>query len=390
MRVKEDKAGIKTKCPKCGTPLTVPKAASNTPAKPAAAADDDDDDSSGYNLSEAFDAPPPSEDLKRAQRADDEEEDEEDEEKPKEKKPKVTRKKLKKRTVQFAEQWQKAQVAVVLVFVGACLWGLNWLLHAIIMMLGLFESPMYSSVALRASESGPLERVTLAIGLMAGLDHLSLGKTLFLIEQILNLAAAGLFLAAFCICLAVPARYGTRGNAVALVCLGTINLLFDLILKLLPAAGAMAYTMVPLLVPEIVMSEADIERSVPLHAFWCGSPFWEVFGAIVIQSAYFFEPILFCIFLRAVAISLKDDEWLEPQALGLIRLGFGQLFILLSFYLLSITGTSEVLHLVLLLAYVLWRGFLLGFIVNFASTVWKTRARIAYLLGTEEEEDDDD
>jgi DNA-directed RNA polymerase subunit RPC12/RpoP len=395
LKVKEDKAGMKTKCPQCGTPLTVPKASSNGSQKPApeppkTASADEDDDSGAYGISETFDAPPVEEAKRKRVSDDDEDEEEEEEEKPKPKK-KITRKKLKKRKVQFADQWQKVQVAVVMVFVGACIWGVNWLLHTIIVSMGILEAPQYATVVAKATNaSGQLDRVALAAGLLSGVDHMDLGKTLFMVEQILNLVAAGIFLAAYCICLAVPPRYGTRGQSIALVCLGIANLLFDLLLKLLPAVGAIGYTMVPFLVPEIVMSEADIERTVPLHAFWCGSPFWEVFAAVLLQFLYFFEPILFCIFLRSVGLSLKDDEFLEPQSLAVIRLGFGQMFILIAFYMLSITGTSEVLHVVLLVAYAIWRGFFLGFIVNLASISFKARARIAYILDTGEEDEEDE
>jgi hypothetical protein len=89
-------------------------------------------------------------------------------------------------------------------------------------------------------------------------------------------------------------------------------------------------------------------------------------------------------------MAMKDDEWLEPRALMLLRVGFGQLFILLAYYLLSITGTSAVLRGVLFVAYFLWRFFLLGFLIWYAVIAFKAKARVEYLLTADEGDAEED
>ncbi len=235
--------------------------------------------------------------------------------------------------------------------------------------------------------SASVNKLVVVLGLQAGMENMNTAQALGTIEYVLALLAGGAFVAGYVFCLGVPQRYGTRGLALALLILGSTNLFITLLMKMLPISGAMDLVIVPLLGPDITMNEAGTERLVPFHAFWSGSPYWEMLAAIIIQAAFYAEPILFCVFLRAVALSLKDDEVLEPRALTLLRLGFGQFFILLSFYLLSMAGTSEVMRLVLIVFYLLWHGFLLGFIIYFALSMLKARQRIAYLLGEEDEDE---
>jgi hypothetical protein len=165
--------------------------------------------------------------------------------------------------------------------------------------------------------------------------------------------------------------------------LAGINLIVQAVFKLLPVAGAMEYTLVPLVAPEITMTRANIERLQPLHVFWSDIPLLEMIAALVIQVLYFLEPVLFCLYLRAVAYSIREDR-LEGRANGLILMALGTLFGLVSFYLMSVTGTSEVLVLVLCGLYVLWVGFLLGQLGWYVVVLHWTRTVIANKLAEEE------
>jgi hypothetical protein len=91
--------------------------------------------------------------------------------------------------------------------------------------------------------------------------------------------------------------------------------------------------------------------------------------------------------MRATSMAVKDDEWLEPRAVMLMRIGLGQLFILLCYCLLSLTGSSAVLRGVLFVAYILWRSFLLGFLIWYAVIAFKAKDRLEYLLTADEEDE---
>jgi len=405
LKVAADKAGRKVKCTKCGKELTVPKpspqpAEKSSPAAPAVPAatetkskqysDDEDDDGAAYTFIEP---PKPVEEAKpkkkRGDDDEDEEEEEEEEEEKKKPKPVITRKKLKKKSVQFADEWMKFKIALMLVFSGMCGWLLIWVLHMVLWLLGLLENAPYGMIVDRASQAGggDVQTSALTVSLLGGVANADLANVLFIIEQVVVVLSGAAFLGAFCVCLGVPNRFGTKPQAIALVFLSAVNLLLNVVFRLLPALGAIPYVMIPLLAPEAAMNEANIDRVLPIHAFWCGAPFWEHFAAIIILMLFFAEPIMFCIFMRAAALSMKDDEWLEPRAMLLLRLGFGQFFIVLAYALLSLTGSSGVLCIVLYVTYLLWRGFLLGFLIWYAIITFKAKARVEYLLTADEEEE---
>jgi hypothetical protein len=384
LKVKAEYAGRKTKCKKCGTSLTVPNG-DGVEEKPAAApkpAASGDEEEGGGAYAFADDG------VKPSVLPDD---------KPKKKKdePKIVRK-IKKKSIQFAEQWQKFRITLMLAAIGMGCWALMWVLHITVFALGQFADTPYSQLVALANlvreldPSQSMSKLVLILGLQAGMENIKLVQTLLTIEYVLALLGGGAFLAGYIFCLGVPPRYGTRGQALALLILGGTNLLITLLIKLLPMAGAMDFVIVPLLGPEITMNEVGIERLVPLHAFWSASPFWEMFVTIVVQAAFYAEPILFAVFLRSVGLSMKDDEWLEPKSIVLMRVGLGQFFILLCFNILSMDGTSEVLRLTLIVVYSLWHGFLLGFIIYFILIMVKARQRIAYLLDQGEDEEEED
>jgi DNA-directed RNA polymerase subunit RPC12/RpoP len=375
LKVKAEYAGRKTKCKKCGTSLTIPNrdGEQEKPAaapKPAAVAEEEES-GGAYRFA---DEPEPTRMEETA--------------KPKKKdQPKIIRK-VKKKSVQFAEQWQKFRITLILAAAAMGCWGIMWVLRITVFILGQFSETSYSALVGQANSSAGMSRLVIMLGLEAGLENMNLAQTLGIIEYVMALVGGGLFLTGYFFCLGVPPRYGTRGQAITLLILGGTNLLSTLLFKLLPMSGAMDFVMIPLLGPEVTINEASIERLIPLHAFWAASGFWEMFAAIIIQAAFFAEPILIAIFLRTVGLSMKDDEWLEPKAEVVMRLGFGQFFALLSFYMLSMVGTSAVLRLAVIVFYLLWQGFFLGFIIYFIVIMIKARQRVTYVLGLEEEEEE--
>jgi len=391
MRVSADKAGRRAKCTKCGKEVRVPPA-SPSPAEAAAPADalakakvqggDAEDDGGSYSF---VDQPAPAEeaDATKKKKEPDGKNDKPAENKE-EQKPRPVRRKIRKKTVQFGEDWLKFRFALLLVFAGACIWILVWLLHTGLVLLNVIESPSYGAIVEGATQSGEVRVAAVATGLLTGGS--GIGKILEIIEQVATLGYQAAFLCAFLVCLGVPNVFGTRGQALGMVILCCLSLLVDLLLKVLPVVGVMPYTITALLAPEAALNEANIDRALPIHVFWCAWPFWETLAAILLQVLSLSVPIGFCVFLRAASMALKDDEWLEPRAFMLLRLGFGQFFIFLVFYMLSISGTSLVLRTALLAIYVVWRGFLLGFIISLAKVALQGNARVQYLLTPDEDE----
>jgi hypothetical protein len=155
-----------------------------------------------------------------------------------------------------------------------------------------------------------------------------------------------------------------------------VNILLVLMFKLLPIVGAISYVLVPVYVMELPMLSANFVRIEPLHSLWMHIPMLEMIFSIVVMLLAGFEPILCCAFLRAVAVSLRN-EILEKKAIGLMRLGTGSLFFFLSYQLCSMAGTSTVLVGLLRVLYFLGSGFWLGFLFWFIIVLFQCRNVIA-------------
>jgi hypothetical protein len=407
LKIGADKAGRKAKC-KCGAELTIPlvsedlqAAAASAPPQKAAAADEDDDDSpGGYGFAEMPEPPPPPSEKTKEQLK-------EEAKKKKFLEEEVERKRRLRASLRKAPldkpTWEKIRVGVLLVLVATYVWIGGFVLHKVIVVIGLFgpfahleyaplaeyptlikQSPQ-EQLRLPPGEALELDRASFVIGLLAGSESVDGGLTLARISQILVLLQGLLAIAGCAICLVIPPRFGARGLAIAVLSLAGINLILQAVFKLLPLAGAMEYTMVPLVAPEITMTVANIERIQPLHVFWSDAALWEIIAALVIQTLFFLEPVFFCLYLRAVANQIREDR-LEGRANGVILMALGTLFGLVAFYLMSVTGTSEVLVWVLRALYGLWVGFFLGQLGWYVVVLQWTRTLIANKLAEEETE----
>src|SRR5262249_49575809 len=131
LKVKAEYAGRKTKCKKCGTSLTVPEAdsAAETAAAPKKAAVADEEEGGGaYGFADELETKPVVEAPKKRKDQ-----------------PKIIRK-VKKKSVQFAEQWEKFRITLMLAGIGMGCWGLMWILRIVVFLLGLFSQISYSSL----------------------------------------------------------------------------------------------------------------------------------------------------------------------------------------------------------------------------------------------------
>src|SRR5205823_5352827 len=116
---------------------------------------------------------------------------------------------------------------------------------------------------------------TFAVGIIMGKDLLDLGLWMFRISQVFMLLATLTFMVGYAIALPVPPRFGTKTLLIALLAVGGLNLIFQLVFKLLPLTGTMDFTLWMFVAPEVPTMNSNLDRMTPLHVLWSKSPFWE-------------------------------------------------------------------------------------------------------------------
>ncbi len=371
MRFSQDKAGRKTKCPKCGSVVVIEAAEANGVA--AAPPKPEEDDLGAYGAADII----TDEDKARK-----EEEGKKKKKKKKEKKSAKIQKKV--RAIPDAEDWDKVRSGLMFVFIGTCLWAGAHLLQGIYVALGMVD---YTELTrgiveeLNARQGQPLpaepgfwdiDQLGMLLRMIAGNQFLGLAKGCLILGAILRLCQPIVSAVGYIICLPVPNRFGTIAQLTTLLSLGGWNTLAVLGLMVLPAVGAYQYYLVPLLTPEVVLTEYNIERSLPLNVLWMSYPFFESLLNIVVQFLYYLEPVVGAVFLWSVGLAIKEPK-VEESAQTLVNMGLGTFFLLVAFHMLSVTGTTPVLVLVLRVLYCLWYAFLLLFILSYASLLLKTR-----------------
>ncbi|MBM3994230.1 MAG: hypothetical protein FJ303_08775 [Planctomycetes bacterium] len=396
MKFSAEKAGKKARCPKCQTINVVkgsdedeaqkkekstaiepaPEAAPQA-ASPAPAPGSDDDAGGAY---EVF-LDPELEELRKKQAA---EEEEAAKKKKKEKKalPTVARK---VKAIPDAELWARVRLGLLFLFIGTIIWGACHLLQGSYVALGRIEFPEYAQLVaatmeFRGNDGLPergrwwdIDELSMYLGMIAGRDILGYAKACLTLAAILYIFHAGFWIAGTIICLPVPRRFGTFGQLVTSLVLAGLNFLAVFTFKILPVLGITGYIMVPYLVPEIVLTEYNIERYVPIHLMWSAAPFWESFISLFLQFAFYLQPTLGAIFIWSVGLCIKEEEIAEGGK-GLMQLSLGTFFVFFAFHMLSMCGASGVMVIVLRLFYTLWYFFLILFILQYAMLIMKTRA----------------
>ncbi len=409
LKVGADKAGRKARCNKCGADLTIPAAASAPAPPPVPAPTEDEDDGSAYGLVEGFEAAPPAEDRKK-KKGDDErgdkkrkkdDEDEEEEEK-KDRGPKVPAgaagrrsKAPRQRTLLEPERWNKVRIGLILISVGLWAWMGGVVLRQVPLLIGISQSTEYAKLAMRYSDPESYVRVVggskgavklsageFLIGVTSGNENLSLGLTLFRIAEGLALLGGVIMLIGFGLCIPIPPRFGSRGQVIALLVLGVVNVIFWLVFRLLPYVGAMEYVVPAIAVPEIALYRPNQDRSVSLPVFFASAPYLDYTLTLFFWGAYCLQPILIAVFLRTIALAMRDQQ-LDETAQGMIRLGLGQSYALLAFLMMTVVGTSEVLMWVLRAVYALWAGFFIGMLAWYATMCLRVPSLIEKELGDE-------
>ncbi len=420
LKVPDDKAGRKVKCTKCGTGLTVPAtsqaAAPAAPAKPAKRPfDDDEDDGSAYGVEDAeAEAAKLAEEARlkaerERRRKEQEEEDQDEDLDPEEiaERDEALRRRLlglpededeeeyeeeeeearpRKRKKFDPKAWGKVRVGLQVMLVAVGLAAGALLLHQIYIIIGLTADTQYAKTLQEihphyrpGGEGQSLDLPKLIFALVGGLNNVTTSRALLVISAILALLQHAVVIAGAAICLAIPPRYGSKGLALATLVLAAVNVVTTLVFWVLPAVGAMNFTLVPLVGAELPMLDANQERLVPLQLLWSGAPYLQVELTVFVLILTFGELVLFPLYLRAAALALKS-ELLDEAALTLVQLALAQLFMQVAYQLLAMTGTTDVLGWIIKSVYVIALGFYIGQLAWFAVVLVRGRTVIAKAL----------
>ena len=389
MKFSAEKAGKRSKCPKCDTIVLItadekpePKADDKPEPKPdekpAAAPDDDDDAGGAYGV---FTDPEIEE--RRKQIAAEEEARLKNRKKDKKNLPKVTRK---KKVIPDAESWKKVHLGFLFMLIGTCIWGFTHVLQGSYVLLGSVEFPEYANLIgtnleRRGGENDlpekgqfwAVDQLEVLLGMVAGRDLVGFAKTCLVVATLLYFVQALCWGLGYGLALPVPRRFGMFGQLLTSLGIAFVNFLVMFIFKLLPVAGIISFIMIPFVVPEVVMTEYNMERTMPLHVMWGSAPFWENFLTIIFRFIFYLQPAFGCIFIWSVGTAIKDDG-LQESARGTTQLCLGTMFVLVCFHLLSLCGATPVMVTVLRVFYGAWFGFSLLLIGQYALLIMKCRS----------------
>lgn len=376
LKLAKDKAGQTIRCPKCDAELPLPK---NEDTRPKMAANDDDD-GGAYNVAVVDD------DEARRQR--------EEAQKQKKVKKSTMRIKVRRKNIGDLDAWAKVNTGVTFLMFGACVWGVAYGLQMLVVFLGMVQGPEIGvnaqkflvPQAQRPVEVGApvtLDKPMFFLSLVSGSDFAGTAKVLMIIAQVLTFIQAVLWMVGYGMCLAIENRMGTKGQLIGLFSLSGVNVLLNLFLRFLPLIGVLGYVLVPWYAPEIVMSEVNTERTQPIHVAWCRFATLEVSVAMVVYTALLMEPILIGVFIWTMAHLLRDEP-LEGRAMGMIKMGFGVLFIILAYQMYACAGTSSVLIKVERVIYTLWFAFQIGMIVWLAKLCGAARDVLNFYLNPDQ------
>jgi hypothetical protein len=376
MKFAPDKAGRKAKCPKCNAVFTIPtpEEAKATAAAGAAAGQDEGDGAYDVIVDR---------DLEEKRRRMEEEDRRRAKEAKKKKAPKIEKK---FKNLPDAEEWEKVHFGLLFIFLGTCLWAFTLLLHGMWVTLGTVEFTDYSRLVTERVEKSvqqdggipeggrfwSISQFNLLVGMVAGRGFVGFAKFCIIVGLILYPIQVILWMVGYILCLPVPRHHGALGQLVTMMLLNAFNFLVFIFFRLIPVTGLYRYYLIPYFLPEVMITEYNMERVFPFFVLWSGSPFWESLLALFLQFMFFLEPIMGSIFIWTIAKSLKSSR-VEDNAHGVNMLGFGQYYAYLALVLISLCGTTPVLVDILRVLYILWYGFEMMFIVRYALLLWRCR-----------------
>jgi DNA-directed RNA polymerase subunit RPC12/RpoP len=378
LKLSKDKAGQTIRCPKCDAELALPKSEDTKPK--LATNDDDDDDGGAYNVAFVDD------EAARKQR--------EEAQKGKSTKKATMRIKVRRKNIGDLDSWAKVHAGVLFLMIGACCWGVAYTLQMLVVFLGMVQGPEFGPNAqkflirpvqppVEVGAPAAMDKPMFFLSLVSGSDFAGTAKILMIIAQVLTFMQAVTWMVGYGMCLPIENRMGTKGQLIGLFSLSGVNVLLNLFFRFLPLIGVLGYVLVPFYAPELVMSDVNTERTQPIHIVWCRLPTLEITISMVVYTALLMEPILIAVFIWIMAQMLRDEP-LEGRAMGVIKMGFGILFLILTYQMYACAGTSSVLIKLERVIYTLWFAFQVGMIVKLATLCGATRDLLNFYLNPEE------
>lgn len=296
--------------------------------------------------------------------------------------PSVTRK---IKAIPDAAAWSMVRAGSLFVFAGTWIWLACHLLQGTYVVLGSAEFPEYAALVarnleMRNNEEVPgvgqawdIDELEIHLGMIGGKDFAGYARFCLVTAALLYFIQAILWAVGYGFCFPVPRRFGMFQLVLIAIGLALFNMLIMFIFKLLAVTSVHGYILVPFVVPEIVLTEYNMERMVPIHVLWSGAPFWENVLNMVFKFAFYLEPTIFSIFIWYAGVAIKDDT-VANGGWGRVQMSLGTFFALVCFHVLSLAGASPVVVLVLRILYGIWFFFLVIFMLQFAMLILKFRA----------------
>jgi DNA-directed RNA polymerase subunit RPC12/RpoP len=386
MKFAADKAGRKAKCPKCEKVLTIPEPSANGPA-PAG-----DDDDAGYGVVVDHELEVRRRELEESER---------------ERLIALRRKKAPKIQKKFkslpdADQWERVHFGLIFLFLGTVLWGFTHLLNGVWVGLGQVEFTDYSRLVTEQVERTVKDRQDrgdpdipedgrfwqfsqfhLLVGMVAGRGFVTFAKFCIVVNLILYPIQLILWVIGYILCLSVPKHHGAFGHLITMMALTAFNFLVFVFFKLIPVTGLYKYYLLPYFLPEVMITEYNMERVYPIFMIWSASPFFESILAMFLQFMLYLQPTMMSIFIWSASKSLKATR-VEANAEGVTQTGFNQYFLWFCMLMFGLCGTTPVLIWVLRAFYILWYSALLMFITRSALLIWRFRDQIDFRLHPED------
>jgi hypothetical protein len=251
-------------------------------------------------------------------------------------------------------------------------------------------SPEYADITRRFvghNPNGDLDGIYFFYALFTGPDTAVGSVIATILGQILAVLQPFILIGGYVVCLAVPPKFGTWGQAFSLIALGAFNLILRVVFWLLPLFG-IGYLNLPLLVPELSLLSAGTDRAQPIMMTWMDYPFWESLLAYILILIQLAEPMMLGVFVRSLGLSMKDDA-VSSAGLRLVMLTLGQAFMQMVIYMTFMAGTSNVLQWFLFVMYWLSWSFWIGTVVYIALVMFWVPKRIQKELGETDEEEEE-
>ena len=302
------------------------------------------------------------------------------------------------------------RIGMLFIMIGTWIWLACHILQGTYVILGTVEFPEFANLIgrnleMRNDEGFPergnawdLDWVEIYLGMIVGRDFATYARFCLTLSSFLFFLQALLWAVGYGFCLPVPRRFGMFGQLLAAMILSFFNTVFNFCFKFLPVLGAHGYVLIPYVFPEISITEYNMERMVPIHILWSGAPFWESVLNLILKFMIYLEPAFVSMFIWSAGIAIKDEN-IEQGGKGRVQMALGTFFIMLVFHLISLTGASPMMVMVMRVVYGLWFFFVVIFLLQFAMLLMKFRAVLYDKIHPrfeleeeekEEEEEDDD